>query len=75
MYIAWNYHEPSPGHYRWDGPQDVERFIGLAHKLGFLVVLRPGPYICAEWDFGGLPAWLGSSAVRGALSCFLKQYS
>ncbi len=64
LYIAWNFHEHNPGKYKWDGPQDVERFIRLADKLGFIVILRPGPYICAEWDFGGFPAWLGSSSVR-----------
>ncbi|BDA51062.1 probable beta-galactosidase [Coccomyxa sp. Obi] len=65
LYIAWNYHERNPGEYKWDGPQDVEKFIGMVQKLDMLVILRPGPYICAEWDFGGLPAWLGSSAVSG----------
>ena len=68
LYIPWNFHEPYPGEYKWDGAQDVEGFIRLAQKLGFLVLLRPGPYICAEWDFGGLPWWLGSSAVR-RVSC------
>jgi beta-galactosidase GanA len=66
LYIAWNFHERNPGEFKWDGPQDVEKFISLAHKLDLLVVLRPGPYICAEWDFGGLPAWLGSSSVRAS---------
>jgi hypothetical protein len=48
----------------------VEGFIRLAQQLGFLVLLRPGPYICAEWDFGGLPWWLASSAVRAIfVSC------
>ena len=68
LYIAWNYHEKNPGEFKWDGPQDVEKFIGIAHKLDLLVVLRPGPYICAEWDFGGLPAWLGSSSVSAPFS-------
>ena len=58
--MAWNVHEPYPGDFRWDGWQDVEGFIKLAQKLDFMVVLRPGPYICAEWDFGGFPWWLGS---------------
>jgi len=56
-------HEPYPGDYRWDGWQDVEGFLKLAQKIGFMVILRPGPYICAEWDFGGFPWWLGSKQV------------
>lgn len=57
-YIAWNFHEPRRGEHRFDGPYDVERFIGLAADAGLDVIARPGPYICAEWDNGGLPAWL-----------------
>lgn len=57
-YVAWNFHEPWPGKYQFTGDHDVEYFIRLAHQLGLLVILRPGPYICAEWDMGGLPAWL-----------------
>ena len=63
MYIPWNWHEAYPGEYKWDGWQDVEGFIEMAQELGFMVVLRPGPYICAEWDFGGFPWWLGSKMV------------
>lgn len=58
MYVPWNFHEPRPGQYEFSGDRDVEHFIQLAHELGLLVILRPGPYICAEWDMGGLPAWL-----------------
>lgn len=57
-YVAWNFHELQPGRYNFSGDHDVEHFIQLAHELGLLVILRPGPYICAEWDMGGLPAWL-----------------
>ena len=57
-YIAWNFHQPTPGPARFDGWQDVAGFIRLADELGLDVIARPGPYICAEWDFGGLPAWL-----------------
>lgn len=57
-YVPWNFHEPQPGQYEFSGDRDVEHFIQLAHQLGLLVILRPGPYICAEWDMGGLPAWL-----------------
>lgn len=49
-YIPWNYHEESPGRYNFSGDRDVEYFLQLAKDIGFLVILRPGPYICAEWD-------------------------
>ena len=57
-YVAWNLHEPRPGEFHFDGMLDVVRFIQTAADLGLKVILRPGPYICSEWDFGGLPAWL-----------------
>ncbi|ELK33326.1 Beta-galactosidase [Myotis davidii] len=58
IYVPWNFHEPQPGQYQFSEEHDVEHFIQLAHELGLLVILRPGPYICAEWEMGGLPAWL-----------------
>lgn len=57
-YIPWNMHEPEKGKFRFDGMLDVERFIRTAQELGLYVIIRPSPYICAEWEFGGLPAWL-----------------
>ncbi|MFT7816128.1 beta-galactosidase isoform X1 [Arapaima gigas] len=57
-YVPWNYHEPVPNQYVFSGDRDLEYFLQLASDIGLLVVLRPGPYICAEWDMGGLPAWL-----------------
>ena len=57
-YVAWNVHEPEPGRFDFDGPQDVAAFIAIAADLGLDVIVRPGPYICAEWEFGGLPGWL-----------------
>ncbi|XP_063076269.1 beta-galactosidase [Engraulis encrasicolus] len=57
-YIPWNFHEQTPGHYDFSGDRDVAHFLQLAQDVGLLVVLRPGPYICGEWDMGGLPAWL-----------------
>lgn len=57
-YCAWNLHEPQPGVYDFSGRLDIERFIKTAAQLGLYVIIRPGPYICAEWDFGGLPGWL-----------------
>ncbi|MFV0504684.1 MAG: glycoside hydrolase family 35 protein [Lachnospirales bacterium] len=57
-YTCWNLHEPKEGHFDFSGILDVEKFIKTANDLGLKVILRPGPYICAEWDFGGLPSWL-----------------
>lgn len=57
-YCSWNLHEPRPGEYDFSGRLDIERFIQTAADLGLYVIIRPGPYICAEWEFGGLPAWL-----------------
>ena len=57
-YVPWNLHEPRKGHFRFNARRDVEGFIDLAAELGLFVILRPGPYICAEWDMGGLPWWL-----------------
>ncbi|XP_040892009.1 beta-galactosidase [Toxotes jaculatrix] len=57
-YVPWNYHEAFPGQYSFSGDRDLEYFLQLAQDIGLLVILRPGPYICAEWDMGGLPAWL-----------------
>ncbi|NWW64983.1 BGAL galactosidase, partial [Ifrita kowaldi] len=58
VYVPWNYHEMLPGVYDFTGNRDVEAFLDLTAELGLLVILRPGPYICAEWEMGGLPAWL-----------------
>jgi len=57
-YVAWNVHEPVEGKWQFSGDQDVAEFVRLANELGLYVILRPGPYICAEWDFGGFPGWI-----------------
>ena len=57
-YVAWNVHEPIEGQYNFRGDADLASFIKLADSLGMLVIVRAGPYICAEWDFGGFPGWL-----------------
>ncbi len=57
-YVFWNLHEPAPGRYDFAGQNDVAAFIRLAQDEGLHVILRPGPYVCAEWDLGGYPAWL-----------------
>ena len=57
-YVFWNEHEPTPGVYDFSGNNDVAEFIREAQQEGLWVILRPGPYVCAEWEFGGYPAWL-----------------
>ncbi len=57
-YVFWNEHEPRPGVYDFSGNRDVAEFIREAQQEGLYVILRPGPYACAEWEFGGFPAWL-----------------
>ncbi|MFD0616210.1 beta-galactosidase family protein [Paenibacillus sp. GCM10027629] len=57
-YVPWNLHEPEEGQFNFEGIADLERFIKIAGELGLHVIVRPSPYICAEWEFGGLPAWL-----------------
>ncbi|WP_331772324.1 beta-galactosidase (plasmid) [Embleya sp. NBC_00888] len=57
-YIPWNLHQPTPDVIDLDGLLDLPRYLRLAKEEGLHVLLRPGPYICAEWDGGGLPAWL-----------------
>ncbi|CAH2283497.1 beta-galactosidase isoform X2 [Pelobates cultripes] len=57
-YVPWNFHEQKPGVYNFSGDHDIVSFLQLANEIGLLVILRAGPYICAEWDMGGLPAWL-----------------
>ena len=57
-YVFWNLHEPEPGKFDFTGDLDVASYIRMAHEEGLWVLLRPGPYICTEWDFGGLPPWL-----------------
>src|ERR1700722_738761 len=57
-YVFWNAHEPKPGVYDFTGMLDVAAFVRTAQEEGLYVILRPGPYACAEWDLGGLPAWL-----------------
>ncbi|KAK9836149.1 hypothetical protein WJX81_004982 [Elliptochloris bilobata] len=72
VYVPWNLHEPRPGQYTWTGFADLDRFLDLAQKNDLQVLLRPGPYICAEWDFGGFPWWLASSQVAGGRELRLR---
>jgi beta-galactosidase len=57
-YVFWNALEPEPGRFDFSGMNDLAAFVRTAGRLGLWVVIRPGPYACAEWDFGGLPPWL-----------------
>ncbi len=57
-YTAWNLHEPKEGVFDFSDRLDLKAFIELSQSLGLYVIVRPSPYICAEWEFGGLPAWL-----------------
>ena len=74
-YVFWNKHEPVAGSFDFDGENDVAAYVREAAAAGLDVVLRPGPYVCAEWDFGGLPAWLLDGreiALRTAAPSFMQ---
>lgn len=58
LYFFWNVHEPNEGQFDFAGQADVAHFLDLIAEAGLYIVVRPGPYICAEWDGGGFPAWL-----------------
>jgi beta-galactosidase len=58
IYIFWNIHEQREGQFDFTGNNDVAEFCRLAQKNGMYVIVRPGPYVCAEWEMGGLPWWL-----------------
>ncbi len=57
-YCVWNMHEKKPGEYDFKGNLDLASFIKTAQEEELMVIVRPGPYICAEWEFGGLPWWI-----------------
>lgn len=57
-YVFWNLHEPQPGVFDFTGQADLASFVKTVQEEGLYVILRPGPYVCAEWDFGGYPYWL-----------------
>jgi beta-galactosidase len=65
VYVFWNRHEVHPGEFDFSGDNDVAEFLREAQQEGLYVVLRPGPYVCAEWDLGGYPAWLLKDSKAG----------
>ncbi|BCW60400.1 beta-galactosidase family protein [Arthrobacter sp. StoSoilB20] len=67
-YVPWNEHSPFPGAFIADGGLDLGRFLDLVADAGMHAIVRPGPYICAEWDNGGLPAWLFTDPTVGVRS-------
>jgi len=72
-YVAWNIHEPQKGIFCFEGMADIVKFIKTAQELGLFVIVRPGPYICSEWELGGLPAWLlKEPGIR--LRCYNRPY-
>ncbi len=72
-YVPWNLHEPREGEYNFEGIANVTEFIRIAQKLDLMVIVRPSPYICAEWEFGGLPSWLLEDA-NIKLRCYYEPY-
>lgn len=58
IYVFWNFHEPQQDEFTFEGQADVRSFVKLCQKYGLYVIVRPGPYCCAEWEMGGLPWWL-----------------
>ena len=71
-YVAWNAHMPRRGCFLTDGMLDLGAFLDLARELGLYAIVRPGPYICSEWDAGGLPWWLMKGDIR--LRCMDREY-
>lgn len=57
-YVFWNLHETEPGQWDFKGDKNLAEYIRIAGEEGLMVILRPGPYVCAEWEFGGYPWWL-----------------
>lgn len=76
-YVFWNIHEPQQGKYDFSGNNDIATFVKMAKEEGLWVVLRPSPYVCAEWEFGGYPYWLQKQkglVVRSLEPQYIKAY-
>ncbi len=63
-YVPWNFHEIAEGVADFEGDKDLTHYLDLIAELGMWAMVRPGPYICSEWDGGGIPAWLNARPVR-----------
>lgn len=76
-YCAWNLHEKKPGEFDFDGNLNIGEFIRKAGEEGLMVIVRPGPYICAEWEFGGLPWWIQADdeiEIRCSNKAYIKYF-
>lgn len=76
-YVFWNLHEPQKGKFDFSGNNDIVDFVKTAQEEGLWVILRPSPYVCAEWEFGGYPYWLQNEkglVVRSREANYLKEY-
>jgi beta-galactosidase len=76
-YVFWNLHEPQKGKFDFTGDKDIVEFVKIAQEEGLYVILRPSPYVCAEWEFGGYPYWLQNEkglVVRSKEAEYLKEY-
>ncbi|WP_343746785.1 beta-galactosidase family protein [Chitinophaga sp.] len=77
-YVFWNMHEPEQGRYDFSGNNDVAAFVKICKEEGMWVILRPSPYACAEWEFGGYPYWLQEIKgleVRSKEPQYLRAYN
>lgn len=76
-YVFWNLHEPQKGKFDFSGNNNIAEFVKIAKEEGLWVILRPSPYVCAEWEFGGYPYWLQTEkglVVRSKESQYLEEY-
>ena len=76
-YVFWNLHEPQKGKFVFSGNNNIAEFVRIAQEEGLYVILRPSPYVCAEWEFGGYPYWLQNEkglVVRSKEALYIKEY-
>ena len=76
-YVFWNLHEPQKGKFDFSGNNNIAEFVKIAQEEGLWVILRPSPYVCAEWEFGGYPYWLQTEkglVVRSTEQQYLDEY-
>src|ERR1700760_5196204 len=76
-YVFWNVQEPQKGKFDFSGNNDIAEFVRIAREEGLYVILRPSPYVCAEWEFGGYPYWLQNEKgliVRSKETAYLQEY-